>query len=277
MDDLDERCKKAELKSGILQDLNWLGLDWDGDVEFQSKRVELYERAWNALKSTNLLYPCFCSRADLHVATAPHASDKPQIYLGKCRLLTDEEIKEKAKIKNPSWRIKVPEEEISFEDEIFGYITQNLANDCGDFVLKRSDNVFSYHFCNCVDDLEMGVTQVVRGCDLLTCTPQQIWLKKILAQTVSDMFFNETFVSYHHLPLIKNLSGQRLAKRDASLTLEAMRNQGVSPKKIIGKIAQLIGVTEKCEEVTAEEFAEAFEASILKNKADFVIEPNLFE
>lgn len=276
IDDLDDRCKNKDNKEAVVKDLEWLGIDWDGEIEFQSKRLELYKQAWSKLKVAENLYPCFCSRANLHVANAPHTDDGTPIYSGKCKSLTKRKISEMSKVKIPSWRIEVPDEIISFKDEIFGEVSQNLKKECGDFVLQRSDGIFSYHFCNCVDDLEMEIDQVVRGCDLLACTPQQIWLKNRLAQAVPDFHFNSEDVHYYHLPLFINESGQRLAKRDASLSLAEIKARDIPATKVIAEIANMIGIAQNCEQMTSSDFLEAFDARILKNKKEFIVKSDLF-
>ena len=188
-EDLDEmRCPRsyAEL---IEQDLRWFGLDWDeGGLAgsgshapyLQSRRSEIYQQYLDKLNQKGLLYPCFCSRAQLHAASAPHLEDGQVLYPGTCRHLTPEQIAQKRKIRPPALRVKVPDETVTFTDLHYGLVEQNLATQCGDFILRRSDGVFAYQLAVTVDDGLMGVTQVIRGRDLLSSTPRQIWLLREL-------------------------------------------------------------------------------------------------
>ena len=265
MDDLDERCQNKETQQQLLKDLAWLGIDWDGEVVWQSERIELYEEAWNYLQKTDLLYPCFCSRADLHAASAPHASDGTPIYAETCKNLTAEEIAEKSKLKQPAWRIAVPDETVSFEDEVFGHQSQNLQQESGDFILRRSDGVFAYQFCNAIDDMEMGITEIVRGCDLIPSVCRELYLFKLIPNPYS------LIPTFCHIPMFVNTHHQRLAKRDKSLDLGAMQAGGYGPCDIIGHIAYLLGITEKEEPLKIEEFLCHFNIDALKGKQEIVV------
>ena len=265
MDDLDERCKNKDVQQQLIKDLTWLGIEWDGKVEWQSKRIHLYEEAWTQLNKSNLIYPCFCSRADLHAVSAPHASDGTPIYAGTCRNLNEEEASEKSKAKSPAWRIKVPDEAICFNDEIFGKQVQNLKEESGDFILRRSDGVFAYQFCNAVDDLEMGVTEIVRGCDLMPSVCRELYLVKLIPNPYS------LTPNFCHLPMFVNTAHQRLAKRDKSLDLGAMIANGDAPSDIIGKIAHIIGLTDEEVPISSDEFLELFDKKVLRGKTEFVV------
>ena len=177
LEDLDpDRCKRP-LCDGVEEDLRWLGLDWDeggsaGGPEFyQSQRSEIYRAALEQLEQQGLLYPCFCTRGQLHAPNAPHRSDGEVIYPGTCRDLSAEERAVRAQTRHPAVRIRVPDEEIGFVDRLQGVYGENLARDCGDFILRRSDGVYAYQLAVVVDDALMGVTEVTRGSDLLTSTP----------------------------------------------------------------------------------------------------------
>ena len=178
-EDLDpQRCKR-EYADQIEEDYRWLGLDWDrggsagGDAYYQSNRDDIYAEALETLRQNHLIYPCFCTRNQLHAASAPHATDGTTLYPGTCRNLTPAEQTERAKTRKPAMRVKVPDETVSFTDHIMGAYHQNLAQACGDFILRRSDGVFAYQLAVVVDDALMGVNQVVRGVDLLSSTPRQ--------------------------------------------------------------------------------------------------------
>ena len=167
IEDLDaERCPRiyADL---LEQDLAWLGLVWDEGGStggphgpyYQSECADIYTGQYKKLEAQGLVYPCFCSRAQLHAASAPHTSDGNVIYPGTCRDLTAAQIAEKRKKKAPAYRVRVPDEEITFLDGCMGPHTENLLRDCGDFYLRRADGVFAYQLAVVVDDARMGVTE----------------------------------------------------------------------------------------------------------------------
>ncbi|MFC2764754.1 MAG: glutamate--tRNA ligase family protein, partial [Lancefieldella parvula] len=142
IEDLDIRAHNPQYTSYLLDDLQWLGLDWDRGPFYQSKRTELYQEAFLDLRQQGLLYPCFCSRADLHAAQAPHASDGVYVYAGTCRNLSKSEREELSKHKIPAARMRVPNKSYTFEDKVYGPISQNLAESCGDFIVQRADGIF---------------------------------------------------------------------------------------------------------------------------------------
>ena len=207
IEDLDTlRCPRV-YADAIIDDLQWLGLAADGPEPplYQSERSEIYQYYYNKLADRGLVYPCFCSRSQLHAASAPHRSDGQVVYAGTCRNLTPEQVAEKAKTRAPAWRVQVPDEVIGFTDGHMGYYAENLARDCGDFYLRRADGVFAYQLAVVVDDALMGVTEVVRGSDLLSSTPRQLWLYRELGLTAPR---------FYHLPLLLAADGRRLSKRD---------------------------------------------------------------
>ena len=191
IEDLDaERCprKFADL---LEADLRWLGLLWDeggstggpSGPYYQSERSEIYETYFKKLTEMGLIYPCFCSRSQLHAASAPHRSDGTPVYSGACRGLSAEEVRRRAAQRPPAWRLRVGEETVSFTDGHLGRYEEYLPDDCGDFVVRRGDGVFAYQLAVVVDDARMGVTQVVRGADLLQSTPRQLYLYKPVSYT----------------------------------------------------------------------------------------------
>ena len=258
MDDLDERCKNKEAQNTLISDLKWLGIEWDGIIVYQSERVKIYEEAFNHLKKKNMLYPCFCSRADIHAASAPHASDGTPIYSGKCKHLDPSQVEHLKESKKFSYRISVPDLNVTIHDEIFGDFNQNLENDCGDFIVRRSDGVFAYQLTSTIDDIEMGITRIVRGCDLLPSTPRQVWLANVINASP------QTQIKYAHLPMLINEKGQRLAKRDKSLDLGFMKQEGFSAAKIRGIIAKLAGFINDDADLSTEEFLKIFDLDSLK-------------
>ena len=267
LEDLDRaRCKPA-FCAGVEEDLRWLGLDWDegglggGALYRQSLRDEAYRAALEQLAAKDLLYPCFCTRGQLHAASAPHRSDGDVIYPGTCRELTDEERAERAKMRKPAVRIRVPDEEIGFVDRLQGAYSENLAQMCGDFILRRSDGVFAYQLAVVVDDAAMGVTEVVRGQDLLTSTPRQIYLQRLLGFDTP---------SYCHVPLLCAADGRRLSKREADLTRQALRKNGVAPETIVGRLAYAAGLIDRPEPITPRELVPLYAVEKLP-RADIVL------
>lgn len=255
MEDLDPaRCRPAYGEQ-LAEDLRWLGLDWDlgwGEdrPDFaQSKRTALYQEAFHQLEERGLLYPCWCSRKDLLAASAPHAADGSRRYSGRCRHLSAE--KKAALMESgraPAWRVRAPEEEIAFTDGNYGHCQENLARDCGDFIARRSDGVYAYQLAVAVDDGRMGVNRVVRGRDLLSSTPRQIWLLKELGYPAP---------SYAHIPLLLGEEGRRLSKRDGDLDVGVLR-QRYRPQEILGFLGHQAGLLDRPEPVTARELLPHF-------------------
>ncbi len=230
IEDLDpERCR-PEYAEQLKRDLDWLGLDWDVEQTPQSQRGEAYRAAFDALAAQGLVYPCYCSRAELHAASAPHASDGTYIYAGTCRNLTAAQRAEKTR--RPAWRVRVPEERVTVTDRLQGDYTQDLARECGDFILRRSDGVYAYQLAVVTDDAAGGVTQVVRGRDLLPSAPRQRWLQRTLGLMEPE---------YCHVPLLTAPDGRRLSKREKDLDLGALR-QRYTPEALVGKLACLAGL-----------------------------------
>ena len=239
VEDLDaERCppKYAAL---LEEDLRWLGLFWDegGSLGgprgpyYQSQRSEIYQKYFDRLAAEGRLYPCFCSRSQLHAASAPHRADGTPVYPGTCRALREEEIRRRAAQRPPAWRLRVGRETIGFADGNLGWYQEYLPDDCGDFVLRRWDGVYAYQLAVVVDDALMGVTQVVRGADLLQSTPRQIYLYRLLGLPQPR---------FYHLPLLLAPDGRRLSKRDGDVSLETLKSR-FTPAEIAGRLAFLAG------------------------------------
>lgn len=239
IEDLDAaRCPRANADE-ILSELHALGLDSEGEVLYQSERAHVYEKYAKILIDKNLVYPCFCSRAELHAAEAPHDSDGSYIYGGKCRTLSDDEIKELQKKRSPALRVCVPDKDIAFDDMILGGFAQNLARGCGDFIIRRSDGVYAYQLAVVVDDALSGVTEVVRGSDLISSAPRQIWLCETLGFKPPE---------YAHVPLLTAADGRRLSKRDGDSLSAYLKN--FSPEKIIGILARAANLTPTSDPIT---------------------------
>ena len=261
------RCPR-NFAEQIFSDLEWLGITWDNSpVPFQSERTAIYEKYYELLKNEGLVYPCFCSRAQLHVADAPHASDGRVVYAGTCRHLTGEEIRKKEKQRRPAARLILPEEEVRFTDGHFGSQAFNLARDWGDIIIRRSDGVFAYQLAVTIDDGLMGVTQVVRGWDLLSSSAPQIYLFRLLGFDTPR---------YLHLPLLITEDGARLAKRDKAADVGFLRSQLPGPELLVGYIAYLLGQIDKPEAMTATELLPLFDDKKIPGH-DIVIPGNYWE
>ncbi|CAA6827685.1 MAG: glutamyl-Q-tRNA synthetase [uncultured Thiotrichaceae bacterium] len=202
MEDLDPLREESEAKVSILQDLERHGLHWDGDVEFQSQRQSYYEAALDALKDQDLVYPCYCSRKFL-IATAERG-EFGMIYPGHCRNGAEA-------TKAPSIRVRTHNDPLCFNDLTCGELCQRLESALGDFIVKRSDGYIAYQLAVVVDDHGQGITEVVRGADLLGNTPRQIHLQQLLGYETPE---------YFHLPLMMNDQGQKLSKQTHAPGLE---------------------------------------------------------
>ena len=248
IEDLDPQRSRQEYADRLMRDLEWLGLTWDGEVVYQSQRTAIYEQYLQQLHV--LTYPCTCTRNEILAAQAPHESDGRVVYPGTCRPNGVESQKSKVdslitSVDRPAAiRLMVPDEMIEYEDRVYGHQSVNLATHCGDFILRRSDGVFAYQLAVVVDDAEMGVTEVVRGRDLLLSAAQQIYLYRLLGKDVP---------TYSHHPLLVNSRGQRLCKRDQSLAVGALRER-YSAQDIIGRLAYAVRLIPAPEPVTPQQF-----------------------
>jgi glutamyl-tRNA synthetase len=248
IEDLDTQRVVAGAEGRIAEDLRWLGLDWDEAPERQSERSALYRAALARLDGQGLTYPCDCSRTDIaRAANAPHAGEESR-YPGTCR------DKDPARVmkRPPATRVRVPDERIAYEDGAVGMVAQSLAADIGDFVLRRGDGVFAYQLAVVVDDAAMGVTDVVRGADLVTSTPRQIWLARALGEAPPR---------YTHVALVVGPDGARLEKRSASTTIRGLREAGVRAEAIIGRLAHGLGLAADPAPRTAADVASSLGAS----------------
>ncbi|HIY79048.1 MAG TPA: tRNA glutamyl-Q(34) synthetase GluQRS [Candidatus Olsenella excrementavium] len=240
IEDLDPRAASRERAELLMDDLRWLGLNWDEGPFWQSERGSAYDDAIERLAQAGLTYPCFCSRAELHAASAPHASDGTPVYAGTCRGLAAEEAALRASVRPPATRLRVPDADdpagvIEFCDLAYGPQREVLARECGDFLVRRSDGVVAYQLAVVVDDALMGVTQVVRGCDLLGSCARQIYLCRLLG-------FEPT--EYGHVPLLVAPDGRRLSKREKDLDLGALRERGVTAERVVGTLAAAAGLAD---------------------------------
>ena len=253
IEDLDTKRTSEAFARQLLDDLRWLGLDWDeGGLEpgyMQSRRTAHYEEAFRMLEEKGLIYPCYCTRTERMAASAPHREDGAVAYSGRCFHLTAAEREElERQGRRPAWRVRCPDLAVTVEDGNCGTYTENLAKDCGDFIVRRSDGVFAYQLAVVVDDALMGVNHVVRGRDLLPSAPRQAWLHRVLGYEPPEFF---------HTPLLLAPDGRRLAKRDRDLDMGALREQ-YTPEELTGLLAWYAGLLDRREKVTAGELVPLF-------------------
>ena len=254
MEDLDTLRTSAEFAEVLRSDLTWLGLTWDLETQPQSQRSRVYDGYFARLQEMDLLYPCYCTRSQLHNVNAPHLSDGTYVYAGTCRNLTEAQ---KASFERaPAWRVKVPDKVWTVEDLMQGTYRENLSTDCGDFVVRRADGVYVYQLAVTVDDGEAGVTEVVRGNDLLSSAPRQMYLQEL---------FGFGHPTYGHVPMLLSVDGRRLSKRDKDLDLGVLQ-QKMTPEKLLGILSHACGLIEKPEPVSAKELATAFSWDKIKKE-----------
>ena len=246
MEDLDTQRTSPEYAETLRQDLLWLGLTWDRETAPQSQRSEVYDRYFGILQEKGLLYPCYCTRSQLHNVNAPHLSDGTYVYPGTCRNLTDNQ--RSAFGRAPAWRVRVPQGQWQVDDLCQGIYREDLSTDCGDFVVRRADGVYVYQLAVTVDDGEAGVTEVVRGMDLLSSAPRQMYLQKL---------FGFPHPQYGHVPMLLSSDGRRLSKRDKDLDLGILR-QRMTPEQLIGSLAFAAGLIHRNQPVSAKELAVEF-------------------
>ena len=235
IEDVDiPRCPRS-LAAACIEDLTWLGFDWDEPPLYQSERGAVYQQHLHRLTAMGRVYPCFCTRAQLHAAQAPNLGDHEPVYPGTCARLTPEEIAARSMTRSPALRLRVPQETVAFTDGHYGFFAEQLARDCGDYIIRRSDGLWGYQLAVVVDDALSGVTQVVRGRDILFSTPRQIELFRALGYDVPQFF---------HIPLLTDSAGRRLAKRDRDLDLTALAKRH-TPQEILGMLAFACGLQEE--------------------------------
>ena len=218
IENIDRARSRREFVDAIIEDLRWLGIAWNEGPVLQSERMELYRAAFEKLRSEGRLYQCSCSRKEILLA-APHAEDDEAVYPGLCR--------SKKLSGAHNWRFRVSDgEEISFVDGAFGEQRFVAGRDIGDFVVWTREGMPSYQLAAVVDDAEMGITEVVRGADLLMSTGRQLLLYRALGWAAP---------AFYHCHLVKNSEGARLAKRADALSLRALRQQGLTPEDVRGR------------------------------------------
>jgi glutamyl-tRNA synthetase len=256
IEDLDrDRCRPA-WEQPLRDDLAWLGLDWDLEQQRQSERGAIYDAALERLQAAGAVYECFCTRAEVRAASAPHGPEP--VYPGTCRDLTEAQRAERrAAGRRAALRLRVEPLEIAFDDLVHGAQRAEVAAG-GDFVVRRADGLHAYQLAVVIDDGELGVTHVLRGDDLLSSTPRQILLQRLLGLATPV---------YAHVPLLRADGGERLAKRHASATLAAAREAGRSPRALVGELAASVGLAEAGDEVAPADLVDRFRGATLRRWA----------
>lgn len=252
IEDLDPDRSKTVYINRLIEDLTWLGLDWDEGPDIggsygpycQDERRALYQEALEKLQDAGLIYPCYCTRAELS-ASAPHAGEGERVYSGTCRNGPPKGHEGR----RPSLRLSVPQGEIQFTDMVKGMITQDIRSQVGDFVVRRSDGVHAYQLAVVVDDAAMRITHVLRGDDLLDSTPRQLLLYRLLGLKAPR---------FGHVPLLFGEDGHRLSKRHGDLSIVSLRRHGVKPEAIIGYLALKAGLIKSYQPISALDLIEGF-------------------
>lgn len=354
IEDLDDRARSGPWDALLMDDLRWLGLDWDEGPYYQTDRIDLYADAVRRLDDMGLVYPCFCTRAELHAASAPHASDGTPVYAGTCRGLTAAEVVARSKARPPALRLKVPPVQgiassrgpfesyapeskhskteltdfgnsmpreltfgdcsergvrgaaasrgaavgdhggaalqgaaggvrgaaasrsaaggdagvMHFEDRTYGPQREVLAEECGDFLVRRSDGVYAYQLAVVVDDADMGVNEVVRGRDLLGSTARQMYLQDLLGYA---------HPSYAHVPLLVAPDGRRLSKRDRDCDMGVLREHFGTPEALLGRLAYVAGLVPSPEPRTADQLIDEFRwSAVCEHRDNIAVEERFF-
>lgn len=242
IEDIDHPRVVPGAAESICRDHEWLGLDWDEGPIYQSTRDEAYEQALTELRDAGFVYPCTCSRKEIaEIASAPHDGEGPR-YPGTCRNGVTRPDRAAA------LRFRFDEPSPGFDDLVFG--PQPAGGLGGDFVLRRADGTWAYQFAVVVDDADGGITEVIRGADLLSSTPRQIGLYRALGRTVPR---------FAHVGLVVDPEGRRLSKRHGAAPIETLRDAGVAPEVIIGRLGYSLGMTTSASPKRAVDLLPAFE------------------
>ena len=256
IDDLDGPRVKPDVSEQIIDTLSWLGLDWDEGPIFQSPTMSTYERAMSALASRSRVYPCALTRTQIEqAATAPHAGEHETVYPASLRPDACPSTFDDA---GTNWRLAVDDGRVTFDDAFHGVVALDVAASVGDFVVWTKRAQPSYQLAVVVDDDAQGITQVVRGDDLLDSTARQLLLYRALDLT--------TVPEYLHLPLVVGPDGRRLAKRHGDTRVDAYREAGVAPERILALLARWSGQGQP-DRISAEDFAAGLDLARISPEA----------
>lgn len=269
MDDLDLPRVREGSAEQVLDDLRWLGLEWDEGPDLggprgpyaQSERDQFYREAFRRLLKRGRLYPCGCSRKDIaEAASAPHEPGRSLRYPGTCRPAAPV-VGESESVRHGTpplaWRFRLEGEIMQVKDRLAGELNQELAVEVGDFVVRRRDGLYAYQLATVVDDALMGVTDVVRGLDLFDSTPRQVVLAKALGLPVPR---------YWHLPLMTDGGGKRLAKRDGADSLQEPRQAGAQPEEVVGRLAATCGLAAPGAALSAAELLDSLDLDAFRRR-----------
>lgn len=261
MEDLDKVTASTQYETDQLGALRSIGLDWDGEVLRQSDRFALYRDAIDRLLDQGLVYECYCSRREIRLAAeAPHGPDPDGRYPGTCRGLTNRQrLSLRDAGRRPALRLRNDDRDESFDDRFCGPTTGRVD----DFVLRRNDGVPAYNLAVVIDDAAQGVTEVVRGDDLVASTPRQIALHRLLDLPIPR---------YAHIPLVLAPDGSRLAKRHGAVTLADLAQRGDSPGDVCARLAESIGIDTNGHAVTAGELLDRFDPDRMP-RAPWILTP----
>jgi len=263
IEDLDATRARSDAVQGAIDDLQWLGLSWDAGPDAQSRRMSAYEASLERLKRKELVYPCTCTRADIErAASAPHPEDEGPTYPGTCATRSSRDAGS-LDGRPYAWRFRVSDRFVSWTDRVQGEMSLNPCRLGGDFVVARSGIGASYQLAVVHDDATMGVTEVIRGDDLVPSTPRQILLYRALGWEPP---------SFGHVPLAVGPDGRRLAKRDGSLKLASVRQAGLDSRRLVGWLARSCGWSSSMQNLAPIELVERFDLSTIPSEP-WVITP----
>jgi glutamyl-tRNA synthetase len=272
IEDIDSPRIKANADQQAIDDLQWLGIDWDEGPIYQTRRTDEYAAAVQKLLETGAAYPCVCSRREVELAaSAPHAEDGAAVYPGTCRgrFKSIDEARAAAG-REPAIRFAVPEGMVEFDDQFAGHQRFDVERELGDFVIAKSDRTPAYQLAVVVDDAAMNVTHIVRGDDLLDSTPRQILLYRALG-------LETKIPRYTHLPLVVGTDGRRLAKRHGDTRLSHYREQGVSSGRVLSLLSRWCGIVDADDSMSALELVERFRLdAVPRSRIIFTADDNAF-